>query len=130
MYRHPKIQKLLCNQQTPHDSHARRATYLANTQQVSPPPHPLKDAVAVGEFELDEKINKTTVETGESFLYEFNIFGEGNVAGITDPIVPSDKNLDIYPPNISQDVNRGGGRVTGSKNYSFFGIPNEPGKYD
>lgn len=101
------------------------------TVKVKPlPPHPLKDAVAVGEFELDEKINKNSVKTGESFLYEFNIFGEGNVAGITDPIIPSNKNLDIYPPNISQNVNRGGGRVTGSKNYSYFGIPNEPGNYD
>ena len=101
------------------------------TVRVKPlPPHPLKDAVAVGEFELDEKINKNSVETGESFLYEFNIFGEGNIAGITDPIVLSNKNIDVYPPNISQDVNRGGGRVTGSKNYSYFGIPNEPEIYD
>lgn len=101
------------------------------TVKVRPlPPHPLKDAVAVGEFELDEKINKTTVETGESFQYQFNIFGEGNISGINDPEIPSNKNLDVYPPNISQDINRGGGRVTGSKNYSYFGIPNEPGSYD
>lgn len=101
------------------------------TVKVKPlPPHPLKDAVAVGEFELDEKINKTSIETGESFQYQFNIFGEGNISGINDPVIPNNKNLDVYPPNISQDINRGGGRVTGSKNYSYFGIPNEPGKYD
>mgnify|MGYP001046171819 CR=1 FL=1 len=101
------------------------------TVRVRPlPPHPMKDMVAVGEFELDEQIDKTTVETGESFQYQFNIFGEGNISGINDPVIPSNKNLDVYPPNISQDINRGGGRVTGSKNYSFFGIPNEPGTYD
>jgi len=101
------------------------------TVKVRPlPPHPLKDMVAVGEFELDEQIDKTTVETGESFQYEFNIFGEGNISGINDPVIPTNKTLDVYPPNISQDINRGGGRVTGSKNYSFFGIPNEPGAYD
>lgn len=101
------------------------------TVKVKPlPAHPLKDMVAVGSFELDEKIDKTTVETGESFQYEFNIIGEGNISGINDPVVPSNKMLDVYPPNISQDINRGGGRVTGSKNYSYFGIPNEPGKYD
>lgn len=94
------------------------------------PAHPLKDMVAVGEFELDEKINKTEVETGESFEYGFNIIGEGNISGINDPIIPDTKAMDIYPPNISQDVNRGGGRVTGAKNYSYFGIPNEPGEYD
>ena len=94
------------------------------------PPHPLKDKVAVGEFELDEKINTTTVETGESFTYEFNIYGEGNISGIPDPVIPDSKNMDIYPPNIAQDINRGAGRVTGSKKYSYFGIPNEPGEYD
>lgn len=94
------------------------------------PPHPLKDKVAVGNFELDEKINTYSVETGESFSYEFNIYGEGNISGIPDPIIPDSKVMDIYPPNIAQDINRGAGRVTGSKKYSYFGIPNEPGKYD
>ncbi len=94
------------------------------------PPHPLKDQVAVGQFSLDEKIDKQSVETGSSFEYEFNIYGEGNIAGINDPIIPESKNMDFYPPNINQDVNRGNGRVSGSKKYSYFGIPNEPGDYE
>jgi oxygen tolerance protein BatD len=94
------------------------------------PPHPLKDLVAVGQFSLDEKIDKSTVETGSSFEYEFNIFGEGNIAGINDPIIPENKDIDFYPPNTSQDVNRGNGKVSGSKKYSYFGIPNEPGNYE
>ncbi len=94
------------------------------------PPHPLKDQVAVGNFELDEKISAQTVETGESFSYEFNIYGEGNISGINDPSIPELENMDIYPPNVAQDINRGAGRVTGSKKYSYFGIPNEPGAYD
>ena len=75
------------------------------------PPHPLKDQVAVGKFNLDEKVDKLSVETGDSFEYQFNIYGEGNISGINDPIIPSDKNIDFYPPNINQDVNRGNGRV-------------------
>ena len=59
------------------------------------PPHPMKDMVAVGEFELDEQIDKQTVETGESFEYEFNIYGEGNISGINDPVIPDNQNLDI-----------------------------------
>jgi len=94
------------------------------------PPHPLKDAVAVGDFELDERIDKNTVETGESFEYHFDIYGEGNISSIPDLKIPTTKNIDVYPPNVRQDVNKGGGRVTGSKKYSYFGIPNEPGDYD
>lgn len=94
------------------------------------PPHPLKDQVAVGIFALDENISKPVVETGQSFEYSFNIYGEGNIAGINDPVIPADKNIDFYPPNFTQDINRGNGRVTGAKKYSYFGIPNEPGSYD
>lgn len=94
------------------------------------PPHPLKDAVAVGVFELDEQIDKQTLETGTSFSYDFNIYGEGNIAGINDPKIPVDKNIDFYPPNSVQDINRGNGAVTGAKKYSYYGIPNEPGVYN
>ena len=94
------------------------------------PPHPLKDQVAVGNFKLDEKINAETVETGESFEYSFNIYGEGNISSINEPKIPADKSIDFYPPNMNQDINRGNGRVTGSKKFSYFGIPNEPGSYD
>lgn len=94
------------------------------------PPHPLKDQVAVGDFSLDERISKQSVETGSSFEYEFNIYGEGNIAGINNPDIPTDKRIDFYPPNFTQDINRGNGRVSGSKNFSYYGIPNEPGTYD
>ena len=94
------------------------------------PPHPLKDQVAVGDFELDENANKLEVETGESFEYKFNIYGEGNISGINDPTIPQNKDMDIYPPNVAIDINRGAGRVTGSKEYTYYGIPNEPGEID
>ena len=94
------------------------------------PPHPLKDQVAVGNFKLDEKINTESVKTGESFDYTFNIYGEGNISSINEPNIPKDKSIDFYPPNMNQDINRGNGRVTGSKKFSYFGIPNEPGTYD
>lgn len=94
------------------------------------PPHPLKEGVAVGVFELDESINKTSVETGSSFEYNFNIYGEGNIAGISAPQITADKRIDFYPPNFTQDINRGNSRVTGTKKFSYFGIPNEPGSYE
>jgi hypothetical protein len=94
------------------------------------PPHPLRDIVAVGHFKLQEKINKTALNTGQSFSYEFNIYGEGNVAAVTAPALPDNSDIEFYPPNIQQSVSRGGGRVTGAKSFSYYGIPNEPGTYE
>jgi hypothetical protein len=41
-----------------------------------------------------------------------------------------DDNFDFYSPNIEQNIIRRSGKVTGSKLFTYFGIPNEPGEYD
>jgi len=93
------------------------------------PPHPLKDAVAVGHFKLRETIDKTQLQTGQSFAYNFNVYGEGNVAAIAAPVIPKSSDIEFYKPNIEQRIRRSNNTVTGAKSFSYFGIPNEPGTY-
>ncbi len=93
------------------------------------PPHPLRDQVAVGDYLLDERLNTQELETGQSFNYEFNVYGEGNVSSVNKPTIMSDESFDFYEPNITQNINRRSGRVTGSKSFAYYGIPKEPGVY-
>lgn len=93
------------------------------------PPHPLKESVTVGNYRLKEKISSQSLKTGESFNYSFDITGEGNISAIGEPRLTKDDNFDIYSPNIRQDISRGHGKVRGTKSYSYYGIPNEPGEY-
>ena len=93
------------------------------------PPHPLRDQVAVGNYKLDENISSTALQTGQSFTYEFNVYGEGNISAIDKPITFKDGSFDFYEPNVRQNVNREGNRVTGTKSFSYFIIPKEPGEY-
>jgi hypothetical protein len=93
------------------------------------PPHPLRDQVAVGNYRLDEKISSTALQTGQSFSYEFNIYGEGNISSIERPITFKDGSFDFYEPNIRQSINRENNRVTGTKSFNYFMIPKEPGEY-
>jgi hypothetical protein len=93
------------------------------------PPHPLRDKVAVGDYRLDERISSTALQTGQSFSYDFNIYGEGNISAIERPQVMKDGSFEFYEPNIRQDINRQTGRVTGTKSFSYFIIPKEPGEY-
>lgn len=93
------------------------------------PLHPLKDGAAVGDYQLDEKINTTKAQTGQSFGYEFNVYGEGNVSAIEKPDAPKGGAFEIYEPNVRQDINRQNNRVTGKKSFSYFLIPREPGTY-
>jgi hypothetical protein len=93
------------------------------------PPHPLKDAIAVGDYHLDERIRSTDLETGQSAAYEFRIYGEGNISAIEKPDASGDSNFEFYDPNVRQDISRDKGRVTGTKNFNYFMIPKEPGKF-
>lgn len=94
------------------------------------PPHPLRDQVAVGNYRLDEKISSTALQTGQSFSYEFNIYGEGNISAIEKPTTFKDGSFDFYEPNIRQSINRENNRVTGTKSFAYFIIPKEPGEYN
>lgn len=93
------------------------------------PPHPLSKQVAVGDYRLDEKISSTALQTGKSFGYDFTIYGEGNISAVTNPEVENSSNFDFYEPNVRQRINRDGNRVAGSKTFSYFVIPKEPGEF-
>ncbi len=93
------------------------------------PPHPLRDAVAVGKYKLDEHINRTQLQTGQSVSYDFDIYGEGNISSIAKPHAVANGNFDFYEPNVKQNINREAGHITGTKSFSYFMIPKEPGTY-
>lgn len=93
------------------------------------PPHPLREGVAVGDYRLDEKVSGTRAETGQSFSYQFNVYGEGNISGIEKPVLGKKPEFEFYEPNVKQDINRDGGRVVGTKSFNYFMIPKEPGEY-
>ncbi|MFZ9504737.1 MAG: BatD family protein [Cyclobacteriaceae bacterium] len=94
------------------------------------PPHPLRESVAVGKYRLTDKLSVKTTETGRSIGYDFIITGEGNISGIPNPQVQKDHRIEFFDPNVRQNITRQSGRVGGSKNFSFFLIPQEPGIYD
>lgn len=94
------------------------------------PPHPMRDAVAVGDYRLDEKISATDLQTGQSTAYEFRVFGEGNISAVEKPVIAKDTAFDFYEPNVKQSINRENQRVAGTKTFSYFIVPKEPGQYN
>lgn len=108
-------------------------TYMSSpkTVEVKPlPPHPLRDQVAVGDYQLREELSQKQVETGNSFSYQMTIVGQGNIAAIREPENLSDKRLTVYEPNVTQNTRRQGNTLIGAKQFSYYAIPNEPGTYN
>ena len=93
------------------------------------PPHPLKEEVAVGDFQLKEQVSSKRVATGESFTYNFNIVGQGNIAAITAPIPPEKPALTVYEPTEATNTRKTGSTVIGIKQFSYYVVPNQPGRH-
>ena len=94
------------------------------------PPHPLKETVAVGDYRLEEQIGDEAITTGSSFSYVFKIVGEGNISSVEKPVIRESDNFDAYAPSVEQNISRRSNRVRGSKAFSYYAVPNEPGQYN
>lgn len=94
------------------------------------PPHPLKEQVNVGVYELQEDTDRREFQTGDAFTYKFAVRGRGNISSIIAPRVNETDSLTIYdPPNTKQQVNKGKTVVYGAKQFDYFIEPLEPGDY-
>ena len=92
------------------------------------PPHPLRNEVSVGIFQLRENISLFDAQTGEGFTYNFGISGEGNINSISPPKTRQIHKLNTFDPNVRQQVNRGMGKISGIKEFNYYLTINEPGE--
>jgi len=98
--------------------------------QVKPlPEHPLKDQVAVGQYNLVEKLSSELVYPGESVRYTYKIQGAGNIAAIPTPEIGMNSNFDFYPPDISKVIKRSYLKVSGEKTFDYFVVPRRDGTF-
>jgi hypothetical protein len=94
------------------------------------PPHPLRNAVPVGDYVLDERLSAGAVEAGKSIEYEFKVRGEGNLASLNAPTTLEQASAwEIYPPNVRQNIERRAGRVMGSKMFTYSILSKDTGTY-
>ena len=94
------------------------------------PPHPLRDQVSVGQFFLVESPKGITpIATGQGTDYQLTIRGEGNISAMPNAFMYPQKGIEVYPPRITQEVERGNGRVVGEKSFVYHIIAQAPGKY-
>jgi len=96
---------------------------------INLPPHPLKNQVMVGSFRIEEKISNSQLKTGSNYRYDFKVIGEGNIQSIREPIFMNSTLFDVYPPDVSQRIDREGSTVMGEKTFSYQLIPKQSGKF-
>lgn len=101
-------------------------TYNAPAQRifVKPlPKHPLMAVVPVGEFTFKEAIARNKVVTGQSIRYEFEVSGNGYQGSIQPPTTIESTLLDVFPPRISQSINKSESALRVKKKFTFEMVP-------
>ncbi|MFD2784218.1 BatD family protein [Hymenobacter rubripertinctus] len=91
------------------------------------PPHPLRDQVPVGNYELKEFLDRTTFHTGRTFAYTLALEGEGNLAAVNLAAPPPPAGLELFGPEVQQTLTRQNGRVGGRKSFRFRLVARQPG---
>lgn len=103
-------------------------TFYSQARQVNVkplPPHPLRNEVSVGNYQLRESVSSDQVATGEGFTYTFGITGEGNISSIRAPRKRNAQKLNSFDPSERIQVNKNRGRITGMKEFGYFITLNE-----
>ncbi|WP_182411895.1 BatD family protein [Adhaeribacter radiodurans] len=98
--------------------------------QVKPlPAHPLRESVPVGLYRLDETIDRSLISLNQAVNYSFAVIGEGNIAGLPNPTLQNQAALEIYPPQIKENLLRQRERISGSKRFLYSIVPKAPGTF-
>jgi len=100
-----------------------------NVAVVALPPHPLRETIAVGQFQLRENGNQNTLTVNKGFTYSFDITGSGNLTALNFPDTISTPGWEIYPPQTEQYRNKINPKA-GRKSFKYTLLPREPGKYN
>ncbi|OGX81806.1 BatD family protein [Hymenobacter glacialis] len=69
-----------------------------------------RGVLPVGAYRLREAVSRTTFRVGQSFTYTFGLEGRGNLAAVLAPVFKPYPGLDVYGPEVRQEVANGGGR--------------------
>lgn len=107
-------------------------TYLspARTVRVRPlPPVPEGAApAAVGRYQLREGVGSTAFRTGHTISYTLTVEGEGNLTALAPPLLRKAAGLEVFGPEVRQELTRADGRVTGRKVLRYRLVPRQPGR--
>lgn len=81
----------------------------------------------VGKLDVTASVDRPSVETDEALSLVVRVEAEGNVNTVPPPDVAFPAEFEVYPPEVSERIDRSGDRVRGSKTYQYVLIPRAPG---
>jgi hypothetical protein len=82
----------------------------------------------VGDLELVATLDQDSVEANEAVTLTLTARGRGNMRAIPEPTLDLPTDFEVYPPEVSESVQRSGPGLEGSKSWRYVLIPRAPGR--
>ncbi len=122
------------SQQSPTEQKEETVTFVSQPVSVQVrslprlPGLPTAGQTSVGSFRLVADVDHNRVAVGQSVRYDIRIEGQGNIAGIQPPqALASNAEMDVFPPQIQEQIDHTDNRVSGYKSFSYYLIPKQKG---
>ena len=115
------------------DPFGRQVNYVVKSDPIKirvdplPPDPPPDFKGAVGQFAMRTTVDKKTTRTNEPIDLKVTVSGTGNIKLIESPAVELPADFEQYTPKVSDNINRTGDRISGSKTFEYLLIPRYPG---
>ncbi|MFW5726219.1 MAG: BatD family protein, partial [Bacteroidota bacterium] len=106
----------------------------AVTLQVKPLPTQNKPAAFSGmvgdDFTVNASVNTTEVKVNDAVNLSVTVTGRGNMRMLEDPTFNFPPNLEVFDPNITDDIRNTITGVSGKRTYDYVMIPRTAGEYE
>ncbi len=100
---------------------------LSITVDPLPPGRPEPFSGVVGDLSLFASLDKHQVEANNAVTLSVSARGHGNLRAMPEPTLDLPPDFEVYPPDVSDNVERSGDGIEGSKSWRWVIIPRAPG---
>lgn len=83
----------------------------------------------VGSLDVTASVDAAEGATNEAMTFRLEVRGAGNLRTLPDPEVAFPPDFDVYPPEVSEELDAGAGGVGGVKRYEYVLVPRAPGSH-
>ncbi|HUI10385.1 MAG TPA: BatD family protein [Bacteroidota bacterium] len=115
------------------DPFGRQVNYMIKSDAIRitvdplPPDAPSEFKGAVGQFAMSTNVDKKTGRTNEPIDLKVTLSGTGNIKLIETPAVELPTDFEQYTPKVTDNIDRSGEKISGSKTFEYLLIPRYPG---
>ena len=94
----------------------------------APPGAPASYSGFVGSLAVSAGVDRTEADTNDALTLRLDVSGSGNIRTLPEPTLDLPPAFEVYPPEMSEEVEPAADGVRGRRVYEYVIVPREPGE--